>query len=324
MVQPVFYDSLKGVDKRMSTGDYYQMLGVSKDADADAIKKAFRAKARLLHPDVSKDPDAGKKFSALNEAYEVLSDPDKRAKYDRLGHERFVSGMSDQHVRAHDVDFGDLGSIIDAMFGGAGRGGMGGGFGGFGGPGSVGGGPRRAPVKGKDIQLGLRVSLHDVHVGATKAISVPRGDRFQSIEVTVPRGVKNDAKLRLQGQGLPSPMQSGPSGDLFVRLRIDNDGRFKRIDQGLDLITDLPLSIAEATLGAKVDVRTIDGKVVTLSVPEGTASESRFRIGGHGLQGQGGERGDLYAKVRIIPPSGADVSDALRDALKEVPRLERT
>ena len=118
----------------MSAGDYYQMLGVGKDADADAIKKAFRAKARELHPDVSKDPDAGKKFSALNEAYEVLSDPDKRAKYDRLGHDRFVSGMPEQHVRAQDVEFGDLGSIIDAMFGG-GFGGRasGGGFGGFGG-----------------------------------------------------------------------------------------------------------------------------------------------------------------------------------------------
>ena len=108
---------------------YYDILGVARDADGDSIKSAFRAKARKLHPDVSDDPDAGKKFSELNEAYEVLSDPEKKAKYDRLGHERFVSGMSDQHVRAQDVDFGDLGSIIDAMFGG----GMGGGFGGFGG-----------------------------------------------------------------------------------------------------------------------------------------------------------------------------------------------
>lgn len=308
----------------MSDGDYYQVLGVGRDADTDAIKSAFRAKARKLHPDVSEDPEAGKKFSTLNEAYEVLSDADKRAKYDRLGHDRFVSGMSDQHVRAQDVDFGDLGSIIDAMFGGAG-GRQAGGFGGFGGfGGQPRGAPRRAPVKGKDISVGLRISLEDVHTGATKMLSVPKGERFQSIEVTVPKGVKDNARLRLKGQGLPSPMPGGENGDLFVRLRIDSGGRFSRIDDGLDLSTDLPLSIAEATLGAKVDVRTIDGKVVTLTIPEGTASESRFRIGGHGLQGPGGNRGDLYVKARIVPPSGAQVSDALREALQEVPRLERT
>ena len=298
----------------MSTQDYYQVLGVNKNADEDAIKKAFRAKARQLHPDVSKDPDAGKKFSELNEAYEVLSDTEKRSKYDRLGHERYVSGMPEQHVRAEDVDFGDLGSIIDAMFGGAG-----GGFGGFR---TQGAGPRthqrRPAPKGKDLHLGLRVSLHDVHVGATKMISVPRGDGFRSIEVKVPKGVKSGAKLRLQGQGLPSPMQGGRAGDLFVSIQVERDPRFQRIDDGLDLIVDLPLSIAEATLGAKVDVPTIDGKVVTLTIPPATVSESRFRIGGHGLGGGAGTRGDLFAKVRIVPPSGAEISDALRTELEKL------
>lgn len=304
----------------MSAGDYYQMLGVGKDADADAIKKAFRAKARELHPDVSKDPDAGKKFSALNEAYEILSDPDKRAKYDRLGHDRFVSGMPEQHVRAQDVEFGDLGSIIDAMFGG-GFGGRasGGGFGGFGGASTA----RRAPVKGKDLHFGLRVSLHDVHVGATKTVSVPRGEKFTSIDVKVPKGVKSGAKLRLQGQGLQSPTPGGRPGDLFVRLDIERDPRFERVDDGLDLTTDLPLSIAEATLGAKVDVRMIDAKVVTITIPEGTASGAKFRIGGHGLSGGDGRRGDLFVLARIVPPSGAEISDTLREALRQVPAIER-
>lgn len=296
---------------------YYEILGVARDADAESIKSAFRAKARKLHPDVSDDPDAGKKFSALNEAYEVLSDQEKRSRYDRLGHERFVSGMSDQHVRAQDVDFGDLGSIIDSMFGG----GMGGGFGGFGG--SPGGSHRRAPMKGKDLHLGLRVNLQDIHLGATKTISVPRGDGYTSIEVQVPRGVKHGGKLRLKGQGFPSPMQGGRAGDLFVQVQLDPGGAYSRVDDTLDVLTEVPLSIAEATLGAKVDVRTLDERVVTLTIPEGTASGSKFRVRGHGLQDGSGTRGDLYVIVRIVPPSGSDISEALREALGEIPAIER-
>lgn len=304
----------------MSTHDYYQVLGVEKSADDETIKKAFRAKARQLHPDVSKDPDAGKKFSELNEAYEILSDKDKRARYDRLGHDRFVSGMPEQHARAEDVDFGDLGSIIDAMFGGGGGGFGGGGFGGF----RTQGGPttrthqRRAAPKGKDLHLALRVSLHDVHVGATKTISVPRADGLRSIEVKVPRGVKSGAKLRLQGQGLPSTMAGGRDGDLFVSIQVERDPRFQRVDDGLDLIADLPLSIAEATLGGKVDVPTIDNRVVTITIPPATVSESRFRVAGHGLAGPDAKRGDLFAKVRIVPPSGAQISEALRSELEKL------
>jgi len=302
----------------MSGQDYYQTLGVSRDADADAIKKAFRAKARKLHPDVSKDPDAGKKFSELNEAYEVLSEPEKRAKYDRVGHERYVSGIPEQQARAQDVDYGDLGSIIDAMFGGSG-GGFGSGFGGFR---SQHGGSsthhHRPAPKGKDLHLGLRVTLHDVFSGASKTLSVPSDGGYKSIEVKVPKGVKSGATLRLKGQGFASPMQGGRSGDLMVRLQIDRDARFSRIDDSLDLIADLPLSIAEATLGAKVDVPTIEGKVVTLTIPSSTASESRFRIAGHGLVGADGTRGNLYAKVRIVPPSGAQITDSLRDELQKM------
>lgn len=303
----------------MSGQDYYQTLGVNRDADADAIKQAFRAKARKLHPDVSDDPDAGKKFSELNAAYEVLSEPEKRAKYDRVGHERYVSGIPEQQARAQDVDFGDLGSIIDAMFGGGGGGGFGSGFGGFRSqPGGASGQHRRPAPKGKDLHLGLRVTLHDVFAGATKTLSVPSGDGYKSIEVKVPRGVKAGATLRLKGQGFPSSMHGGRPGDLLVRIQIDRDSRFMRVDDSLDLVADLPLSIAEATLGAKVDVPTIEGKVVTLTIPGSTASESRFRITGHGLIGSDGKRGNLYAKVRIVPPSGAQITDSLRDELQRM------
>ncbi len=306
----------------MSQSDYYQVLGVPKGADADEIKQAFRNQARKLHPDVSDDPNAGKKFSELNEAYEVLSDPEKRAKYDQLGHEQFVSGRPAGYASAQDIDFGDLGSIIDAMFGGARAGG---GFGGFSADfgGRAHARPRR-PRRGQDIRVGLRVSLSDVHQGAKKLISVPSSNGYKSIEVKIPKGIKSGGKLRLRGQGMPSPMsdQGGEPGDLFVVIHVEQDPRFTRIDDGLDLSVDLPLSIAEATLGDKVEVPTIDGKVVTLTIPPGTASESRFRIGGHGLASADGKRGDLYAKVRIVPPSGAQLTDTLRDALVELKKLD--
>jgi len=301
----------------MSTRNYYEVLGVSKDADADQVKQAFRAKARKLHPDVSDDPDAGKKFSQLNEAYEVLSDPDKRARYDQLGHDRFVSGQPAGHASAQDVDFGDLGSIIDAMFGRSGSG-FGGGFGS--------GHPRarRSAPRGQDLRVSLRVSLNDVHVGASKQLSVPTESGDKSIEIKIPKGVKTGGKLRLKGQGLASPAKGGASGDLFVMIHVEQDPRFTRIDEGSDLQIDLPLSIAEATLGAKVEVPTIDGKVVMLTIPPATNSESRFRIGGHGLASSKGKKGDLYAKIKIVPPSGAELTDSLREALTQMKSLSQS
>jgi len=306
----------------MSKSDYYQVLGVAKDADPEEIKKAFRAKARKLHPDVSDDPEAGKKFSELNEAYEILSDPEKKAKYDQLGHDRFVSGRPAEYASAQDIDFGDLGSIIDAMFGrsggrsphaGSGFGtGFGGGFAGVGGTQTR----ARRPARGHDLHVGLRVSLHDVHQGASKLISVPVGSAYRSIDIKIPKGVKSGAKLRLAGQGMPSPTQPGEPGDLYVKIQVDKDPRFERIDDGKDLQVELPLSIAEATLGAKVEVPTIEGKIVTLTIPPATVSGSRFRIGGHGLNAPKGKRGDLYTKIKIVPPSGAEITDSLRQALE--------
>ena len=303
----------------MTTTDYYQVIGVNQGADADQIKQAFRAKARKLHPDVSDDPDAGKKFSQLNEAYEVLSDTDKRAKYDRLGHDQFVSGRPAGYASAQDMDFGDLGSIIDSMFGGSGRSSSGFGGSGFGGRAHA---RPRPPVKGQDLRVGLRVSLLDVHQGTSKLISVPSGDGYKSIEVKVPKAIKPEGKLRVRGQGMPSPAPGGQPGDIFVQIHIERDPQFDRVDESLDLTTPLPLSIAEATLGAKVEVSTIEGKVVMLTIPPATASESRFRIPGLGLNSQSDQRGDLYAKVRIIPPSGAQLTDSLRDALSDMKHIE--
>jgi curved DNA-binding protein len=307
----------------MAKSDYYQVLGVAQSADADQIKQAFRNKARKLHPDVSDDPDAGKKFSELNEAYEVLSDPEKRSKYDRLGHEQFVSGRPEGYASAQDVDFADLGSIIDAMFGGSRGGGPGSGGGrGFGGFGSGFGGRAHArprpSVRGQDIRVSLKVTLQEVHDGATKLITVPIDGSMKSIEVKIPKGIAPGGKLRLGGLGMSSPQPGGKPGDLFVMIQIEPDARFERLENGLDLSVDLPLSIAEATLGDKIEVPTIDNKIVTLTIPPATASDAKFRIPGHGLASADGKQGDLYVKVRIVPPSGAQISDALREALMEM------
>jgi len=179
--------------------------------------------------------------------------------------------------------------------------------------------------------VSLRVSLRDVHLGASKQLSVPTESGYKSIEIKIPKGIKSGGKLRLKGQGLASPVTGGAPGDLFVMIHVEQDPRFTRIDGGSDLQIELPLSIAEATLGAKVEVPTIDGKVVTLTIPPATSSESRFRIGGHGLScaedkstSTGNKkRGDLYAKVKIIPPSGAELSDSLREALSQMKRLSQ-
>jgi len=303
----------------MPSNDYYQEIGVSKSADADQIKQAFRAKARKLHPDVSDDPDAGTKFSQLNEAYEVLSDPEKRAKYDRVGHQQFVSGRPAGYASAQDMDYGDLGSIIDAMFGGS-RAGPRGGRGyssGFGHHQP----PRARPQKGQDLKIGLRVSLSDIHTGATKLISVPKDGSYKSIEVKVPKAIKPEGKLRLRGQGMASPTPGGQPGDLIIQMHIEKDPNFIRLDDGLDLQVELPISIAEATLGGKADVRTIDQQSITLTIPVGMASESKMRIPKHGLADADGTRGDLFVKVRIVPPSGAEISESLREALIELKEL---
>ncbi len=307
----------------MPSNDYYQEIGVSKNADADQIKQAFRAKARKLHPDVSDDPEAGTKFSKLNEAYEVLSDPEKKAKYDRLGHQQFVSGRPAGYTSAQDMDFGDLGSIIDAMFGGNRAGGSRAtSRGGRGFSGGFGHQPQRArPQRGQDLKIGLRVSLHDIHTGATKLISVPKNGSYQSIEVKVPKALKPEGKLRLRGQGMASPTPSGQPGDLIIQMHIEKDPMFTRINDGLDLQVELPISIAEATLGGKIDVQTIDKQSIALSIPPATASESKMRIPKHGLAGPDGTRGDLFVKVRIVPPSGAQISETLREALVELKAL---
>jgi curved DNA-binding protein len=281
--------------------DYYETLGVPRDASNEDIRKAYRKLARENHPDVNKDPAAEDRFKEVSEAYEVLRDDEKREKYDRLGSNwnrgDDVSGAAGFDPRDFDVGNG-RGTRFDFGDGGGGFGG--GGFGGggdfsdlFDGLFGARGGGRRAggggfSTRGGDHEATLELSLEEAARGGRKKITLGDGRDY---EVNIPVGVRDGQRIRLAGEG-GQGMGGGPSGDLFLRVRIRPHPRFRR--QGDDLYTDLPVTPWEAALGAEVPVRTLDGGSVRLKVPAGSSSGRKLRLRGQGMPG-----GDLYATVMI-------------------------
>ena len=278
----------------MKYKDYYAALEVPRDADADAIKKSYRKLARKYHPDVSKEAGAEERFKEVNEAYDTLKDPEKRAAYDALGQRR--PGEDFEAPRDWREHFG----------GGAGEAG---GFGGFEGVdladlldalarqrGGHGHAPR--PRAGRDYDIEAAISLRDAHSGTTLELQLQRPEGPQTLHVTVPAGVSAGQKLRLRGKGGPG-QGGGPDGDIYVHLHLQPDPRY-RID-GKDLYFDLALAPWEAALGAEVVVPTLDGEV-QMRVPPGTHSARKLRLRGRGL-GAGNARGDLYAVVHIDVPA---------------------
>jgi curved DNA-binding protein len=271
--------------------DYYEALGVSRDATQDDIRAAYRRLARQYHPDVNKEAGAEDRFKEMSEAYEVLRDPEKRERYDRLGPSwragQDVSGAADfggypggggfEDVR---VDFGggDFSDFFEGLFGGRTRGrgsaGFGGGF----------------SARGADQEAVLELSLEEAARGGRRRISLGGGRDF---EVEIPPGVRDGQRIRLSGEG-QAGMGGGPAGDLFLRVRVRPDKRF-RVD-GRDVYTDLAVTPWEAALGATVEVRTLDG-TAQVKVPAGSSSGRKLRLRGEGLGG-----GDLYAVVQIHVP----------------------
>ena len=308
--------------------DYYELLGVDRNASQDDVQSAYRKLARKFHPDINKSSGAEDEFKRINEAYEVLGDAEKRKKYDQLGMnwqmgddfspppgwepfgDRSTGGrsFSFDFGNAEDSRFGESGfsDFFDTLFGGFGRTERqdDGNFSVF----FDGRNTSRRQSRGSDHEADLTISLEDAYRGGRKNISlkiqeaVPNGERrtsTKSYQVTIPRGVTDGKKLRLPGQGGKSA-GAAKAGDLLLTVRIAKHRRF-RVD-GKNLETTVPVTPWEAALGSKIRVPLVDG-TAEIDLPPGIESEKRIRIKGKGLGNAPEGKGDLYARVRISVPT---------------------
>jgi DnaJ-class molecular chaperone len=291
-----------------SQRDYYQLLGVKRDATAADIRKAYRRLARQYHPDVNQSPEAVQRFSEISEAHEVLSDEEKRKSYDRFGHAGVGAGRPDgappgggfhtswsSDAPGAGGSTADFGSIFEQMFGGAG----GAPFGAGAGPG-VGPTPRGAPrpTRGEDMKHRITVSFMTAAIGGQEQVHLRTGGGVQTLTVTIPPGMEDEGKLRLKGRGQAS-LTGGPAGDLIIIVKVGHHPWFRR--EGLDLLIDVPVSIAEAALGTTVEVPLLDGSV-TMKIPAGASSDRKLRIKGKGIDDGKGRVGDFYVVVQIAAP----------------------
>ncbi len=304
----------------------YDLLGVPRDADADAIKKAYRKLARESHPDSNPDdPSAEDRFKKISQAYAVLSDAERRTAYDEFGDIALDPNFDADRARAASAQgfggfpgggftfnagdpegFADIGGLFENLFGGA-------------------AGGARAPRarRGSDLETRLDIDFIDAALGCEQRIELQRPDakggppRSESLKVKIPAGVADGGKIRLAGKGGPG-MAGGPAGDLIARIRVRPHRLFRR--EGRDIHIEAPITVSEAALGTQFEVPTLDGKVM-LSVPAGTDSGSKLRLRGKGIpaDGRGKPAGDLYVSIRIRVPK--DLDDEARRSLKDLERL---
>lgn len=331
--------------------DYYEILGVKRDASQQDIDRAYRKLARKYHPDVSKEADAEAKFKELGEAYEVLKDPEKRKRYDALGAnwrqgqtftpppgwESMFAGAGGR--RAHRQGdgatggFGQFSDFFEALFGDGDLSGFGGrnvqfDFG-NGGPQGYRAQPR--PRKGRSHEAEVTISLEDAFSGATKTIALETAETSpdgavrrstKNLKVKIPPGTADGSRIRLAGQG-EQGAAGGPAGDLFLKVKLAKHPRFEA--EGSDLRTTVPVAPWEAALGAQVRVETLEGPV-NIKVPPGTSSGKTMRLRGKGLPIKGkGKHGDLYAEIRIVMPDKLthqerELYEQLRDVSPFKPR----
>ncbi len=289
----------------LSYTDYYEVLGVPRDADQDAIRRAYRKLARQYHPDLNSDTDAEDRFKQLGEAYEVLSDPEKRERYDRLG-----ANWRETEREAPDENFADF--FTDQGWGNA----SGGEF-----PGDLfealfGERAQRAsgPIRGRDREALLELSLEDALSGGRRRLTLDG----RQVTVNFPAGVRDGQLIRLAGQGADG-FGGGPPGDLFLRVALKPHPRFRRRGDH-DLDVDLPITPSQAALGATVTVATPTGNA-QIRVPAGSSSGRRLRLRGRGLPRRGGESGDLHAVVKIVVPK--KLSDRERELYEQLANASR-
>ena len=300
----------------MQFKDYYQTLGVARDASADDIKHAYRRLARKYHPDLNKEAGAEERFKEVGEAYEVLGDAEKRAAYDDVGRRwqpgadqpppGWDSGYEFSGGGAEFGGFGDHSDFFEALFGRRGA-----------------QAHRQAPPRAQDHHAKVLIDLADAYRGASRSIrlQMPAVDAQgrvslseRQLDVAIPAGVREGQHLRLAGQGAPG-FGGGPPGDLYLEVAFRPDPRWRA--DGRDVYLDLPVAPWEAALGADVDAPLPDGSVVRLTVPPGSAPGRKLRLKGKGIPGK--TPGDLYAVLQIALPPAAD--DAQRQAWRELARV---
>jgi len=314
--------------------DYYKTLGIARDASADDIKKAFRKLARLYHPDVAKDKKGAEaKFKEINEAHEVLSDADKRRKYDELGANWDEAGAgrrpgpSGAGSGEEEFHFGGTGfSDFFERFFGQGRGG------GVDMDDILRGARRgRRPAgepeyaeRGSDIEGDILVTLHEALHGSMRSLSLRRTDphrgetETETFKVRIPPGAQEGRRIRVPGKGSPG-IGGGPEGDLYLRVRLAAHPDFQV--RGVDLFHDLTVAPWEAVLGARVEVPTLSG-TIKLTLPPGSNSGRQLRVRGQGLpRSPGGERGDFYVVVNIQVPEQITAEE--REAWEKLARVSR-
>jgi curved DNA-binding protein len=308
----------------MAETDYYQILGVGRDASPDDIKKAYRKLALKYHPDKAKGDKkvAEEKFKQLSEAYAVLSNPEKRKEYDQFGSQVFHQKFTQEDIfKGFDFsDMFDVGlseGIFSRLFGG-----RGGGRGrqprtrifSYGDQQGFGPQAQMPPLKGQDLQVEMPITLHEMAFGTEKLVGVPKNGQVDKISVKIPPGSLPGKRLRVSGKGGPGPM-GGPPGDLYVKLKEVEHPVFKR--EGNDLFVDRRIKFTEAVLGTKVTVPTLDGKTMSLKVPPGTQSHTKMRLKNYGLpQANGKSRGDQY--VRIIVETPANLNKKQKAIVEEL------
>lgn len=295
--------------------NYYDVLGVSKTATADDIKKAFRKLSKEYHPDINKAADANEKFKEINEAYETLSDPKKRQEYDRLqdspfgrgsytggGRRTSTGGSPFGDATADDFGgfggFGDFSDIFSDFFGGAG--------GGF---------SQQAtrPRKGDDIEYRVTLDFLEAALGKTMSVTL----NGKTLSVNIPAGIDEGQKVRLAGQGHPGS-NGGPAGDVIISCHIRPSATFRR--DGLNIESDVTIRFSEAALGTKATVNTLTSQV-SLNIPAGTQSGAKLRLRGKGIQKKNGEQGDHFVVVRVKTPQ--QLTDREKELFEELSRLEK-
>lgn len=297
--------------------DYYKILGVDKTASDEDIKKAYRKLARKYHPDLNpNDKEAHKRFQEINEANEVLSDPEKRKKYDQYGKDWKHAEQFEQARRQGGGGFGggfgggqeyaetyttgdfDFSDFFNSMFGGG-----------------KGRRQSRASFKGQDYHADLHLSLREAAVTHKQKLTINE----QQVRITVPAGVENDQKIKLKGYGAPG-VGGGPAGDLYITFKIADDPQFRR--SGNDLHTTAPVDLYTAVLGGETTVDTLEGKI-KLKVAPGTQNGAKVRVKGKGfpVYKQEGQKGDLYVTFQVSIPT--QLSEREKELFTELAKLKK-